>query len=411
ARRWLAVGFDPGSARAIGVCSAITDALLLLTIALAVTSALAAAGTMLTSALYVLPAATTRLWIRDLRTWQLASVALAAAEGVAGLWLAVEANVPPGPAIAVLAGATFALAALGRAAPGLVLAGAAAALLAGCAGAGAGHGPGVVATTTQIGDWARIVGGDSITVHQLLQPNTDPHEYEPRPHDVVATAQAAVVLENGDGLDGWMKKVVSRAGGHPDVVVLGDGIPVKRKDDPHWWHDPRNAEAAVREIAAALERVDAKHRDVYARHASAYVAALKTLDRKMAACFGRVPLSQRKLVTSHDAFGYFAARYGIRAVGAVIPSQTTGAQPSAGDIARLIALIEREHVKAVFPESSMNAQLAEQIARETGATAKYHLYGDTLGPKGTLGATYVSMERANADAMVRGMTGGRVGCT
>src|SRR5262245_35209218 len=311
ARRWLAVGFDPGSARALGVRSAITDALLLLTIAVAVTSALAAVGTMLTSALYVLPAATTRLWIRDLHTWQLASVALAAAEGVAGLWLAVQANVPPGPAIAVLAGATFAVAALGRAAPGLVLAGVAVALLGGCAGAGAGHGPRVVATTTQIGDWARIVGGDSITVHQLLQPNTDPHEYEPRPHDVLATAQAAVVLENGDGLDDWMKKVVSRAGGHPDVVVLGDGIPVKRKDDPHWWHDPRNAEAAVREIAAALERVDAKHRDVYARHASAYVAALKTLDRKMAACFGRVPLSQRKLVTSHDAFGYFAARYGI----------------------------------------------------------------------------------------------------
>jgi ABC-type Zn uptake system ZnuABC Zn-binding protein ZnuA/ABC-type Mn2+/Zn2+ transport system permease subunit len=410
ARRWLAVGFDPGSARALGVRSAVPDALLLLTIALAVTSALAAVGTMLTSALYVLPAATTRLWIRDLRKWQVASVALAAAEGVAGLWLAVEANVPPGPAIAVLAGGTFALAALGRTAPRLVLAGAAAALLAGCAGAGTGHGPRVVATTTQIGDWARVVGGDSITVHQLLQPNTDPHEYEPRPHDVLATAEAAVVLENGDGLDGWMKKVVSRAGGHPDVVVLGDGIPAKRKDDPHWWHDPHNAEAAVREIAGTLERVDAKHRDVYARHAAAYVAALKTLDRKIAACFAQVPAAQRKLVTSHDAFGYFAARYGIRVVGAVIPSQTTEAQPSAGDVARLIALIEREHVKAVFPESSMNAQLAEQIARETGATAKYHLYGDTLGPKGSAGATYLSMERANADGMVRGMTGGRVGC-
>src|SRR5262249_5293438 len=111
ARRWLAVGFDPGSARAIGVCSAITDALLLLTIALAVTSALAAVGTMLTSALYVLPAATTRLWISDLRTWQLASVALAAAEGVAGLWLAGGADLPPGPRRAGLCGATVALAA------------------------------------------------------------------------------------------------------------------------------------------------------------------------------------------------------------------------------------------------------------------------------------------------------------
>jgi ABC-type Zn uptake system ZnuABC Zn-binding protein ZnuA len=410
ARRWLAVGFDPGSARALGVRSAVTDALLLLTIALAVTSALAAVGTMLTSALYVLPAATTRLWIRDLRMWRIASVGLAAVEGVAGLWLAVEANVPPGAAIAVLAGGAFALAAVGRAAPRLVLAGAVAALLAGCGGAGGHHGPLVVATTTQIGDWTRVVGGDSISVHQLLQPNTDPHEYEPRPQDVVSTAGAAVVLENGDGLDQWMDKVVSRAGGHPDVVVLGDSIPVRRKDDPHWWHDPRNAEAAVRKIAATLERVDSKHRAAYARNAAGYLATLRALDKSIAACFAQVPAPQRKLVTSHDAFGHFAARYGIRVVGAVIPSQTTQAQPSAGEIAHLIALIKREHVKAVFPESSVNPQLADQIARETGATAKYHLYGDTLGPKGSSGATYISMERANADEMVRGMTGGRARC-
>ena len=410
ARRWLAVGFDPGSARALGVRSAATDALLLLTIALAVTSALAAVGTMLTSALYVLPAATTRLWVRDLRLWQLASVVVAAVEGVAGLWLAVEANVPPGPAIAVLAGGVFALAALARFVPRVALAAGAAALLAGCGSAGAQHGPVVVATTTQIGDWARVVGGDAITVHQLLQPNTDPHEYEPRPDDVVATAGAAAVLESGDGLDDWMEKVVSRAGGDPQVVVLGGHLPVKRKDDPHWWHDPRNAEAAVREIAATLERVDAEHRGVYAANAARYRSTLDTLDRKIAACVDRVPAAERKVVTSHDAFGYFASRYGIRIVGAVIPSQTTQAQPSAGDVARLIALIKREHVKAVFPESSLNPQLAEQIARETGATAKYRLYGDTLGARGSPGATYVSMERANADELVRGMTGGRVGC-
>ena len=410
ARRWLAVGFDPGSARSLGVRSAAIDALLLFTIALAVTSALAAIGTMLTSALYVLPAATTRLWTRRLWTWQLAAVAVAAAEGVAGLWLAVEANVPPGAAIAVLAGGVFALAAVVRVTPRLVLAGAAAALLAGCAGAGSHPGPLVDATTTQIGDWARAVGGDSIRVHQLLQPNTDPHEYEPRPQDVVSTAGAAVVLENGDGLDAGMETIVSRAGGPPEVVVLADGIPVKRKGDPHWWHDARNAGAAVREIAATLERVDTKHRDLYARNAAGYVAALQALDRKIARCFARVPPSQRKLVTSHDAFGYFAARYGIDVIGAVIPSQTTAAQPSAGDVARLIALIKREHVKAVFPESSVNSQLADQIARETGATATYRLYGDTLGPHGSPAATYVSMERANADAMIRGMTGGRAVC-
>jgi ABC-type Zn uptake system ZnuABC Zn-binding protein ZnuA/ABC-type Mn2+/Zn2+ transport system permease subunit len=410
AGRWLAVGFDAISARALGVRGALTDALLLLTIALAVTSALAAVGTMLTSALYVVPAATTRLWIRGLRPWQLASVALAALEGVAGLWLSVETNVPPGAAIAVLAGGTFAVAAVARVRPRLLLVGAAAFLLAGCGGTTSRHGPLVVATTTQIGDWVRAVGGGDVTVHQLLQPNTDPHEYEPRPSDVVATAGAAAVFENGDGLDHWMAKVVSRAGGHPDVVVLGDHVPVKRNGDPHWWHDPRNAEAAVREVATTLEQIDPSHRGLYARAAKRYLRQLAALDDAIVTCLEQVLPGQRKLVTSHDAFGYFAARYRITIVGAVIPSQTTQAQPSAGDVAHLIALIRREHVKAVFPESSVNSRLADQIASETGASAKYRLYGDTLGPEGSAGATYLSMERANADAIVRGLTAGRDGC-
>ncbi len=264
----------------------------------------------------------------------------------------------------------------------------------------------MVATTTQIGDWARIVGGTNARVRQILQPNTDPHEYEPRPADVEATAGAKLVLENGDDLDRWMRKVVSEAGGSPAVVDLGAGVPVRRPDDPHWWHDPINAIAAVGEIGDALARADPAHAQAYRRNAAAYVAKLRALDRELAACFARVPRAQRKLVTNHDAFGYFAARYGIRVVGAVIPSQTTQAQPSAGETAKLIALIRREHVEAVFPESSINPKLAQAIARETGASSRYTLYGDTLGP----GQTYLSMMRANADAMVRGFTGGRIGC-
>ena len=143
---------------------------------------------------------------------------------------------------------------------------------------------------------------------------------------------------------------------------------------------------------------------------ASYLRSLRTLDSKIATCFAQVPRGRRKLVTSHDAFGYFAAHYGITIVGAVIPSQTTQAQPSAREVAQLIALIRREHVKAIFPESSINPQLADQIARETRATAKYTLYGDTLGPAGSPGATYVGMERANADSMVRGFTGGRDHC-
>ena len=133
---------------------------------------------------------------------------------------------------------------------------------------------------------------------------------------------------------------------------------------------------------------------------------LRALDSDLASCFETVPESQRKLVTDHDAFRYFARRYGIQIVGAVIPSLTTQAQPSAGETAKLIRLVRRERVHAVFPESSVNARLAQTIARATGASARYTLHGDALGP----GQTYLQMERSNADAMMRGFTGGRRGC-
>jgi ABC-type Zn uptake system ZnuABC Zn-binding protein ZnuA/ABC-type Mn2+/Zn2+ transport system permease subunit len=417
-RRWLATGFERQTARSLGVRAALLDTVLLAAIAFAVVAALSAVGALLGAALYVVPAATTRLWFRRLATWQAASVALAAAEGVVGLWLSVELNVPPGAAIAVLAGGVFAAAALGRLARPL-LALLAVGLLAGC-GASSGSGLRVVATTTQIADWTRAVGGADVAVHQILRPNTDPHEYEPRPQDVEATAGAKVVFENGDELDHWMAKVVGQAGGKPRVVVLGDHVPIRRpgeasgpeasRFDPHWWHDPRNAEAAVRAIRDALAAADPAHRAAYARRVAAYLRRLRTLDTRLAACFARLPRTERKLVTDHDAFGYFAHRYGLDVVGAVIPSQTTQAQPSAGATARLIRLIRREHVRAVFPESSLNRRLADTIARETGATSHDTLYGDTLGPDGSAGATYLGMEQANADAIVSGLSGGRLRC-
>ena len=204
-------------------------------VAFATVAVVSAVGALLAGSLIVVPAATARLWTRRVRTWQLASVLLAAAEGVAGLWLSVQTNAPPGATVAVLAGGVFALAAvlaaLGPRGRRVVAVGgaaaASAALLAGCAQTGASSRPAVVATTTQIGDLVRNVGGSGIAVHQILQPNTDPHEYEPRPRDVTATADAKVVFENGDNLDRWMGKVLSSAGGSPRVVDLGAGTPVR----------------------------------------------------------------------------------------------------------------------------------------------------------------------------------------
>ncbi len=405
-RRWLAVGFDSSTARSLGARSALPDLALLALVAFGAIASLSALGALLVAALLVVPAATARLWTRTLRSWQLASVGLVLVEGVVGLWISVQANVPPGAAIAALAGGVFVVAAIPRST--FAVAALALLLLAGCGGtSGAAT---VVVTTTQLGDWTRVVAGGQIEVHQILQPNTDPHEYEPRPADVEATSGALLVLESGAGLDQWLAKVVSQAGGHPPVVDVGASGLVLRPGDPHWWHDPRNAEAAVRAIRDALVRVDPSGRAPFERNAAAYLAKLAALDRRLAGCFGQVPRGERKLVTSHDAFGYFAARYGITIVGAVIPSQTTAAQPSAGDTARLIALIRREHVKAIFPESSINPALAHTIARETGATSQYMLYGDTLGPAGSAGATYLGTELANADAMVRGFTGGARHC-
>jgi ABC-type Zn uptake system ZnuABC Zn-binding protein ZnuA/ABC-type Mn2+/Zn2+ transport system permease subunit len=428
--RWLAAGFDPEAAGALRAGGRGLDLTLLGLIALATTAALSVVGALLVAALFVVPALTARLFVDRMRPWQLASVGLVALEGAVGLWLSVKTDAPPGATIAVVSGAVFGLAAgvraLARAprAPALAAAALAAAafVAAGCAG-GSGARDGqieVVATTTQIGDLVHEVGGSAVAVDQILQPNTDPHEYEPRPSDVAGAAEAKLVFAGGDGLDDWIDQVVSDGGGDAPVVDLGASVPERLPGessgaeaspyDPHWWHDPRNAEAAVGEIERRLATADPSRRRLFERNAGAYLAKLRALDAEIARCMASVPLPRRKLVTDHDAFGYFADRYGIDVVGAVIPSQTTQAQPSAQDLSALAELIEREHVSAIFPESSLSPRVAEAIASQTGASAGHSLYGDALGPEGSDGATYLGMEAANADSMVRGFTGGRRGC-
>jgi ABC-type Zn uptake system ZnuABC Zn-binding protein ZnuA len=280
----------------------------------------------------------------------------------------------------------------------------------------------VVATSTQLSDIVREIGGDAIDVHQILEPNTDPHEYEPRPSDVTATANAALVFESGNNLDEWMGTVVEQSGSDATVVTIApDHTPDRvagetsgdeaSRFDPHWWHDPRNVEAAIPVIRDALVAADPGQKAAITANAAAYLARVRTLDAGIARCFAQVPVAQRKLVTSHDAFNYFTKRYDIDVVGAVIPSQTTQAQPSAKSIAQLVDLVRQLHVKAIFPESSINPKLAQALAKETGARSDLELYGDTLGPKGSDGDTYLKMEQANADAMVEGFTGGTDHCT
>ncbi len=419
--RWLAGGFDSDGPRSSA--GALTPALLAL-VALATVASLSAVGALLPSALLVVPAATTRPWVRGVTAWQLASIALAAAEGIGGLWLSLELDAPPGATIAVISGGAFALSTLARGmrvpAPAAALAGAGAlALGLLLAGAGAGNPEGagaagggrvvVAASTTQLADFARAVGGDAVSVHGILRPNSDPHEYEPRPRDVEALAGARLVLESGAGLDSWLGPLRAEAGRAP-LLVLSDGLPVQRPGDPHWWHDPVNARAAVTRIAVALARADPAHRELFARNARTYERRLSTLQAGIARCFAALAPEQRKLVTDHDAFGYFAARFGLEVVGTVIPALSTQAQPSAGDVARLARIVRRERVRALFPERAVNPELTRAIARQTGARSDGRLYGDALGAAGSPGATYVGMESANADTIVRGLSGGRRGC-
>lgn len=428
-KRWVAIGFDASAgstprARAL-------DFSLLVIVALATAAALSALGALLVASLFVVPAACTRPWSKTLRAWQIATVALTAGLGCAGVIVSVEFNAPPGPMIAVLGGGAFILSALGlwlrsrpNRAPALTASAtiAAALLVSGCSSSSSDSGrPVVVATTPVVADLVRNVAGDKVDVEQILSPNSDPHEYEPRPDDIRKIADAELIFAGGGELDSWIDAAVDQSGSDPDVVVLSDSIKDRLSStedgedgedglDPHWWHDPRNVEDAVAPIASGLASIDSSAGAYFERSAERFKGEVARLDQRLGSCYDSVPTEERKIVTDHDAFGYLAHRYGIAIVGAVIPALTTEAQPSAGELSDLRAVIEREHVKAVFPETSVNTDLAKTIASETGASAEYTLYGDSLGPEGSSGATYLGMERANAESIVRGMTGGNQGC-
>ena len=421
-RHWVAIGFDGGGDSSSSRRSAL-DAALVLLIALATAASLGAVGALLVAALFVVPAATTRLWCSRMGTWQLATVALCLVTGCLGVVLSVELNTPPGATIAVLSGAFFAISALvaaarnsGRRAPLARLAAAVAAILVvGCGSDSGETAPSVVATTPVVADLAANVAGADAEVVGLLGANTDPHDYEPRPDEIRALAEADLVLASGGDLDDWIAGALEDAGSEATLVVLAEVIPKPLYDgdgelDPHWWHDPRNAVAAVGEIGERLGSIDASRAASFERRADAYGARISELDASVESCMKRIPERERKLVTNHDSFAYLARRYGIELVGTVIPALTTEAQPSAGELADLRKAIEREGVRAVFPESSSDDGLAEVISAETGTNTGSALFGDSLGPEDSLTGTYLGMEAANAASLVSGLTGGRRDC-
>ncbi len=259
----------------------------------------------------------------------------------------------------------------------------------------------VVATTTQLADFARNVGGDRIQLTQLLKPNVDPHEYEPTPSAAEAVANAKVVLRSGAGLDDWITKIRTGAGGAATVVTTTDDVAL-RGDDPHVWMDTRNAEVMVESIRDALSTADPAGARIYDTNAARYNASLRALDRELRNLISAVPRSKRTLVTDHDAFGYFAPRYGIRIVGAAIGSLSTSAEPDARHLAELVRTIQRQHVAVVFAEESVDPALAKSLAKDAGVTVGAGLYADSLGPSDGPAGTYVGMMRQDMERMVAG---------
>lgn len=281
-----------------------------------------------------------------------------------------------------------------------------------CGGNGGGvsrAGPTIAVTTTQLGDLARAVAGDRATVEQILKPGSDPHAYEPRPSDLRAVAAAGVVARSGGDVDDWLGDVLRGAGSDASTVTILDGLRA-RGADPHWWQDPRAAENAVRQIRDALTAADPRGRASYAAGAGRYLDRLRRLDSAIAACMRRVPADERRLVTDHDALGYYADRYDIDVVGTVIPALSTQAQASGGEVARLVRTIRSAGVATIFPESSINPKLTKAIARDAGAKVGPALYADSLGAPSSSGATYIGSLRANTQALVAGFTDGRQDC-
>ena len=267
----------------------------------------------------------------------------------------------------------------------------------------------MVATTTQVADLVREVGGDRVSstaccARAATRTTTSRVRATWRPWRV-----PRLVFRSGGEVDEWLGDVIDSAGGDAEVVCLIDSVKRARRR-PALVAGPAQRRAGGRDDPRAARRSPTRPAGPPTRATPAHDPAAARLDRQIAACIERVPAAKRKIVTTHDALGYFARRYGIEVVGAVIPSLSTQAQASAGDVQRLVEQIRREGVEAVFPESSVNPDIERAIAREAGARIGDPLYADSLGPKGSAGETYIGALAADAGALVRGMSGGRVDC-
>ncbi|MEJ1160209.1 metal ABC transporter substrate-binding protein [Prosthecomicrobium sp. N25] len=298
-----------------------------------------------------------------------------------------------------------------------VLSAAAAVLLLGAARgpAGASETVPVVATFSILGDFVRVVGGARVSVRTLVGPDGDAHVYNPSPADARAVAEARAVFVNGLGFEGWIERLVKASGTRASLVVATRGISPRVMEDadghghdhgakdPHAWQSVANAKVYVANVRDGLVAADPDGAPVYQANAAAYLAELDRLDAEVRAAIGRVPPAERRVLTSHDAFGYFAAAYGVTFLAP--QGVSTEAEATAKDVARLIRLIRKEKIKAVFVETITDPRLADRIARETGVALGGEIYSDALSPSTGPAATYIDMVRHNVKLLTAAMAG------
>ncbi|MCK1398561.1 metal ABC transporter substrate-binding protein [Bradyrhizobium sp. 4] len=258
----------------------------------------------------------------------------------------------------------------------------------------------VVASFSILADFVRNVGGDRINLTTLVGADSDVHVYTPAPSDAKRIADANLVVVNGLGLEGWLPRLVQSSGSKAQVVTASAGIaPLKLGSaaDPHGWQSVPNAKIYVTDIADALATADPDDAEFFRAQAKAYLEKLETLDREVREAVAKIPQERRKVISTHDAFGYFAAEYGVRFIAPLGVSTET--EPSARDIATIIGQIKAQKIPAVFLENISDDRLIRRIAAETGSKVGGTLISDGLtGEKGPA-PTYIDMVRHNIKAL------------
>ena len=267
----------------------------------------------------------------------------------------------------------------------------------------------VTASFSILGDLVRVVGAQRVAVTTLVGPDEDAHVFEPKPSDVKTILGSKLLVTNGLGFEPWAGKLAKSAGYKGEFVIASKGVKGRAmadehghaESDPHAWQNPNNVVLYVRNIAAGLSRVDPAGASAYQANAEAYVKELQALDSWAKEQFATIPAEKRKVITSHDAFGYFAAHYGIQFLAP--QGVSTEAEPSAKQVAQLIRQLQREKIKAVFVENMTNPKLLAQLSKDAGVTVGTALYADALSAPGKPGSTYLQMVRHNVTQLAAGM--------